>query len=189
MESCVESEYYGLPTYLAGIRPMLLRDDLQVFYRRFFRNGAHVGKLIIASGGTLNDPDAKAIAEVLKKTKQEGNFKTGLIRMGSNMNVSTVELGDMVKTRFDFLWTGVRNDILNAHMVPPELLSMVQGDSMPAGGDLNKKAALFNKIVVAPVQNLFREAINETLPEAQTVAFAPFIIEDPDKPSNTAREA
>ncbi|NQU63298.1 MAG: hypothetical protein HQ517_03295 [SAR324 cluster bacterium] len=78
--------------------------------------------------------------------------------------VKIIPLGELIqKMNMDVKSSeNLRNNILSAHRVPPQIMAVYVESK--ASGDLDKIINLYNKNTVQPIQQPFRDAINDRLP-------------------------
>lgn len=150
----VNQNIYGVPSYLSAIQPLLLNESATLFRRKYYLNGAHAGSIIYANDSGLSRDDVQAIQKELSKTKGKGNFKNLFLYApnGRADGLKVIPLSDSAsKDEFLNIKNASRDDILSAHRVPPQLLSVVPNNT-GGFGDTQKAARVFFVNEIKPLQ-------------------------------------
>jgi PBSX family phage portal protein len=173
-EDDVKQGIYGIPEYYGGLQSVLLSEDATLFRRKFFRNGSHMGYILVTSDAGLNEDTAKNIEEKVTKSKGPGNFRNLYInipRTSSKEPVKVIPIGD-ISTKDDF--TSVKNitkaEILAMHRMQPGIAGIIP-ENMTGFGDLDKIMRVYCELEVTPYQQVFL-GLNEYLPKRQWIGFA-----------------
>lgn len=90
--------------------------------------------------------------------------------------VKIIPLGELIqKMNMDVKMSeNLRDNILNAHRIPPQIMAVYI--SSKSSGDLDKIINLYNKNTVQPIQQAFRDAINDRLPPDRWIDFDPYMV-------------
>jgi len=163
-----EQDIYGKPQWLGAADDIMVNEAATLFRLKYYKNGAHMGFVLVLSDPTLSEKDVQAIQENVKKSKGIGNFKSLFLNIGDrNKNaddaIKLIPIGEM-KTNSD--WDKVkdttRDSIMSAHRVPPVLAGMLP-ELNGGAGDLDKVMKNFYENEIRPLQVIF-EQINDYLP-------------------------
>jgi len=187
-----ESSIYGLPEYLGALSSLLLNEQGTLFRRKYYINGAHMG-FILHTTGDMDDEAVEAVRKKVSETKGVGNFQSMYLHIPGNgrgpENASKVEVipvGEFAKDDFTSIKNISQADIITAHRVPPQILSVMTDNKIPTTGDLDKIVNLYSKNTVRPIQLDLQDAINEHLPEGQRLEFEPYDLPGGDPPEGDA---
>ena len=164
---------YGVPYWHGAIQSILLGEDVTLFPRRFFRNGAHMGNLFVTSG--LSKEAGGKFEADLRKTKGVGNFRSSHIGLGKNMeaekHVKVIPIGKLDGKSAEFIafLNASKSAVLEAWRVRPELAGMMPTNT-GGSGDLHKILIMNYEQEVVPYQQQWQE-INEYLPVRHHLTF------------------
>jgi len=146
-------EIYGIPQYFATLSSLWLNEDATLFRRKYYKNGAHSGFLLYMNNPNLTPEQEKEIKTALNSAKGLGNFKNMFVN-GKGKDKEKPELipiGEIsAKDEFKSMKNVTTADILSAHRIPLDLMSIVREGFAPAG-DLNKVDRIFYKNEVRPI--------------------------------------
>lgn len=161
MEYDPTQEIYGIPQYFATLSSLWLNEDATLFRRKYYKNGAHSGFLLYMNNPNLTQEQEKEIKSALNSAKGLGNFKNMFVN-GKGKDKEKPELipiGEIsAKDEFKSMKNVTTADILSAHRIPLDLMSIVREGFAPAG-DLNKVDRIFYKNEVRPIIQVL-ESIN-----------------------------
>ena len=190
-----ESAVYGTPGYLGSGNANRLYAAYDRLFLRFVKNGAHFGHLFVCNFD-FDDRDTETGVskreEELKRTildaKGLGNGRNFYINLGgitdeggkapSLENVFHVKpLGELIQhLRMDTDGSeNLRNNILSAHKVPPEILAAVTKNRV--SGALAPIVELYNRTTCGPIQRRHREHLNSRLPMERWIDFDPYTVD------------
>ncbi|WP_022940115.1 phage portal protein [Psychromonas hadalis] len=159
MEYDVTQEIYGIPQYFASLSSVWLNEDATLFRRKYYLNGAHSGFLLYMNNPNLTDDQEKEIIAKLNSAKGLGNFKNMFIN-GKGKDGEKPELipvGQLdAKDEFSKMKNVTTGDILSAHRIPLDLMSIVREGFSPVG-DLNKVDKMFYKNEIKPIGEILLE--------------------------------
>lgn len=150
----INQNIYGMPSYLGAIQSLLLNESATLFRRKYYVNGAHAGSIIYLNDSQSSLGEVEKIKNELMKTKGKGNFKNVFIYTpnGSPDGLKVIPLSDsMGKDEFLTIKNTSRDDILAAHRVPPQLLSILPNNT-GGFGDVSKAAKIFFINEIKPLQ-------------------------------------
>lgn len=154
---------YGMPTYMSALLSVLLNREATLFRYKYYKNGSHAG-FILAINGEVKKTNMEKIADNLKKTKNDGNFRNLLVHLpkGDKDSVQLIPISQIAtKDEFVNIKDVSRDDILAVHRVPLALMS-IQASNAGGFGDLSKIAKVYHMIEMLPVINKLKAANKET---------------------------
>jgi PBSX family phage portal protein len=159
MEYDVTQEVYGIPQYFASLSSVWLNEDATLFRRKYYLNGAHSGFLLYMNNPNLTDAQEQEIKVKLNSAKGLGNFKNMFVN-GKGKDKEKPELipvGQLdAKDEFSKMKNVTTGDILSAHRIPLDLMSIVREGFSPVG-DLNKVDKMFHKNEIKPIGEILLE--------------------------------
>jgi PBSX family phage portal protein len=159
MEYDVTQEVYGIPQYFASLSSVWLNEDATLFRRKYYLNGAHSGFLLYMNNPNLTDAQEQDIKIKLNSAKGLGNFKNMFVN-GKGKDKEKPELipvGQLdAKDEFSKMKNVTTGDILSAHRIPLDLMSIVREGFSPVG-DLNKVDKMFHKNEIKPIGEILLE--------------------------------
>jgi PBSX family phage portal protein len=159
MEYDVTQEVYGIPQYFASLSSVWLNEDATLFRRKYYLNGAHSGFLLYMNNPNLTDAQEQEIKIKLNSAKGLGNFKNMFVN-GKGKDKEKPELipvGQLdAKDEFSKMKNVTTGDILSAHRIPLDLMSIVREGFSPVG-DLNKVDKMFHKNEIKPIGEILLE--------------------------------
>jgi PBSX family phage portal protein len=159
MEYDVTQEVYGIPQYFASLSSVWLNEDATLFRRKYYLNGAHSGFLLYMNNPNLTDAQEQDIKVKLNSAKGLGNFKNMFVN-GKGKDKEKPELipvGQLdAKDEFSKMKNVTTGDILSAHRIPLDLMSIVREGFSPVG-DLNKVDKMFHKNEIKPIGEILLE--------------------------------
>ncbi len=169
-------EIYGMPEYLSAMNSAWLNEAATLFRRKYYLNGSHAG-FILHITEDLNTDDYENLKKQLKSAKGIGNFKNLVLHSpsGKTGGVELIPISQVTaKDEFFNIKTLTRDDVLAAHRVPPQLMSVVPTNT--AGfGDAAVASKVFVKNELEPLQARFLE-LNELIGQ-RVIDFAKYTIE------------
>lgn len=161
LEYDVTQEIYGISSWFAALSSVWLNEDATLFRRKYYLNGAHSGFLLYMNNSAITEDQEEKIIEALNSAKGLGNFKNLFINgKGKDTEKSKPELIPVGKIDARDEFSNIKNvskgDILTAHRIPLELMSIAQ-DGFSSSLDLNKVDRIFYKNELKPVAESFLE--------------------------------
>ncbi|MBD3611124.1 MAG: phage portal protein [Hydrogenovibrio crunogenus] len=159
----ITQEIYGIPEYFGTLSSVWLNEDATLFRRKYYKNGAHSGFLLYMNNAKLDEEMEKEIKATLNSAKGLGNFKNMFIngRGTDKEKPELIPVGQInAKDEFASMKNVTKADILSAHRIPIELMSVVT-DNLKSPGDLNKTDRIFYKNEIQPLGNRLAMAIEE----------------------------
>lgn len=173
MEDDVRQTLYGIPEYFGGLQSVLLSEDATLFRRKYFKNGAHLGYILVTTDAGLNEETAKAIESKIKEGKGPGNFRgmyLNIPRSQSREPVKVIPVGDIAtKDDFQMVKAITRTESLAMHRMQPGIAGVIP-ESMTGFGDLEKVMRVYCELEVPPMQQPFL-MLNEILPVGGRIGF------------------
>lgn len=159
MEYDVTQEVYGIPQYFAALSSVWLNEDATLFRRKYYKNGSHSGFLLYMNNPNLTGKQEEEIKTALKSGRGLGNFKNMYIN-GKGKDKEKPELipvGQLdAKDEFSKMKNVTTGDVLSAHRIPLDLMSIVREGFSPVG-DLNKVDKMFYKNEITPIVEILLE--------------------------------
>lgn len=158
----VSQEIYGIPQYFAVLSSIWLNEDATLFRRKYYLNGAHSGFLLYMNNPNLTEDQENDIKRSLASAKGLGNFKNMFIngKGKDNEKPDLIPVSQLsAKDDFAAMKNVTRGDILEAHRIPPDLMSVIR-EGNQSSGDLNKIDKVFYKNEIIPLFELI-EDIND----------------------------
>ncbi len=145
MEYDPTQEIYGVPEYFATLSSIWLNEDATLFRRKYYKNGAHSGYLLYMNNPNMDAAMEDEIKATLNSAKGLGNFKNMFIngRGTDKEKPELIPVGQInAKDEFASMKNVTTADILSAHRIPIELMSVVR-ENLKGSGDLNKIDRIF----------------------------------------------
>jgi PBSX family phage portal protein len=174
MQPDINQEIYGLPEYLAALSAAWLNESATLFRRRYYLNGSHAGFILYWTDPAQNQEDVDDLREKIKAAKGPGNFRNLFIYSpnGKEKGLQLIPVGE-VAAKDDFLniKNVSRDDLLAAHRVPPQLMSILP-TSTGGFGNVRDAAEVFFLNEIEPLQARMLQ-INEWCGE-EAVKFKPY---------------
>lgn len=178
-EPDINQEVYGLPEYLSALNSAWLNENATLFRRKYYLNGSHAGFILYVSDAAQEQKDVDAMRDALKGAKGPGNFRNLFMYApnGKKDGIQVIPISEVAaKDEFFNIKNVTRDDILAAHRVPPQLMSIIPGN-VGGFGDASKAAEVFNVNEILPLQSRFTE-LNEWFGE-EVVKFTPYELAKP----------
>lgn len=178
----INQDIYGLPEYLSGLNSAWLAESATLFRRKYYINGSHAGYILHITDN-LDSESRKNLEEQLKQSRGLGNFKNLLLHApnGKKDGVNLIPIAEVTaKDEFYNIKTLSRDDVLAAHRVPPQLMSVIPMNT--AGfGDIEKASKVFVINELLPLQTRLK-ALNQMLGE-EVLNFGVYALADETKTS------
>lgn len=181
MEADVEQEVYGLPEYLPALNAAWLNESATLFRRRYYKNGSHAGFILYMTDAAQSQQDVDALREALKSSKGPGNFRNLFMYApnGKKDGMQIIPVSEVAaKDEFFNIKNVTRDDLLAAHRVPPQLMSVIPNNT-GGFGDVEKAAKVFWVNEIMPLQESMK-AVNDWLGE-EVMRFEPYALASSDK--------
>jgi PBSX family phage portal protein len=160
----LRQEIYGIPEWFAAISQSLLAEAATLFRRKYYRNGAHAGFLLYINTPKIGEKEEDKIAKELQSMRGLGNF-SNIIVNGRGDDKSKLELIPIgqIDAKDDFLniKNATRDDIMAAHRVPPQLLTVLPAN-VGGFGDAKIASEVFLINEIKPLQDKIM-SINEII--------------------------
>lgn len=176
----LSQDLYGVPEYLSGLNSAWLSEAATLFRRKYYINGSHAGYILHITDD-LDTESRKALEEQLKASKGLGNFKNLLLYapQGKKDGVNLIPIAEVTaKDEFFNIKTLTRDDILAAHRVPPQLMSVIPLNT--AGfGDVEKASKVFVINELLPLQTRLK-ALNDMVGE-EIIRFGEYALNESNK--------
>lgn len=158
-----QQQIYGLPDYISGMHAALLNAEANIFRRRYYHNGAHLGGIVVTSDPAMTDEMEDEVADKIEESKGIGNFKMMYMNItgAGEKAVQYIPIGDLsAKDEFANVKNITAQDVLTAHRFPAGLAGIIPQDGAPMG-DPEKARDVYRKDEVTPLQRLFVDAVNQ----------------------------
>lgn len=178
MKPDIDQEIYGMPEYLSALPSAWLNNEATVFRLRYYRNGSHAGVILYLTDATQNTTDVDAIKSAMRQSKGPGNFRNLFIYApnGKKDGLQVIPMSEIAaKDEFFNIKNVTRDDLLAAHRVPRELMS-VAIEKAGSAGDLNKVATVFYKNELLPIISRLNE-LNRQI-GVDVFTFKQYVIDD-----------
>ncbi|MCE1176485.1 MAG: phage portal protein [Burkholderiales bacterium] len=174
----IDQEIYGVPEYLSALPSAWLNNEATVFRLRYYRNGSHAGVILYLTDATQDTTDVDAIKTAMKQSKGPGNFRNLFIYApnGKKDGLQVIPMSEIAaKDEFFNIKNVTRDDLLAAHRVPRELMSVAQ-EGKSSAGDLNKIAKVFYANEITPIIARLDE-LNKTI-GVDVFTFKKYVIDE-----------
>ncbi|MDP3579157.1 phage portal protein [Methyloversatilis sp.] len=174
MEPDINQEVYGLPEYLSALNSAWLNEASTLFRRRYYLNGSHAGFILYMTDAAQNPDDIDKLREAMRQAKGPGNFRNLFMYApnGKEKGLQIIPVGEVAaKDEFFNIKNVTRDDLLAAHRVPPQLMSIIPNNT-GGFGDIRDAAEVFWINEIQPLQERFKE-LNEWVGE-EVVRFKPY---------------
>lgn len=171
-------EIYGVPEYLAALNSAWLNESATLFRRKYFENGSHAGYILYMTDAQQQVGDVDKIKEQLRKSKGPGNFRNLLVYApgGSKDGLQLIPISEVTaKDEFFNIKNVTRDDVMAAHRVPPQLMSIMP-TSNGGFGPVKDAAAVFVRNELKPLQARLSE-LNEWIGQ-EVITFEDYALED-----------
>jgi PBSX family phage portal protein len=176
MKPDLNQEIYGIPEYLSAIASSLLNESATLFRRKYYLNGSHAGFILYMTDPAQDQGDVDNLRTALKNAKGPGNFRNLFVYApnGKKDGMQVIPVSE-VASRDDFLAIKnvTRDDLLAAHRVPPQLMSIIPNNT-GGFGDFEKAAQVFARNELLPLMNRYRQ-VNDWIGE-EVMRFTPYTI-------------
>lgn len=173
-EPDINQDVYGLPRYLSALQSAWLNESATLFRRKYYLNGAHAGFVFYMSEAAGNQEDINNLRKQLAKAKGVGNFKNLFMHVpnGKKDGIQIIPISDVAaRDEFFNIKNVSRDDVLAAHRVPPQLMSIVPNNT-GGFGNVKDAAEVFYFVEIDTLQSYFAQ-LNQWLGE-EVVKFKPF---------------
>ncbi|WGE76096.1 phage portal protein [Actinobacillus equuli] len=174
LEPDINQNIYGLPHYLSALQSAWLNESATLFRRKYYLNGAHAGFVFYMTDAAQKQEDIDNLREQLRKSKGVGNFKNLFVHApsGKKDGIQIIPIADVAaKDEFFNIKNVSRDDVLAAHRVPPQLMSIVPSNT-GGFGNVKDAAEVFYFVELQTLQSYF-EQLNDWLGE-KVVTFKEF---------------
>lgn len=176
-EPDIRQDIYGLPEYLGGLQSVLLSEDATLFRRKYYKNGAHMGYVLVTHDAGLDSDTVKNIHNKVSESKGPGNFRSLYINVPKSNTrepVKVVPVGDIAtKDEFERVKRISKEEIIAMHRIQPGLAGLIP-EGNGSFGDLNKIMEVYHLLEIEAMQKNFL-LLNEYLPKGKKIEFR-----DPD---------
>lgn len=182
MEPDINQEVYGLPEYLSALNSAWLNENATLFRRKYYLNGSHAGFILYMNDAAQEQKDVDAMREAIKSAKGPGNFRNLFMYSpnGKKDGIQVIPLSEVAaKDEFFNIKNVTRDDILAAHRVPPQLMSILPHNT-GGFGDAEKAAQVFSINEIEPLQERLKE-LNEWIGD-EVIRFNPYQLTSSSKP-------
>lgn len=174
METDVRQTIYGIPGYFGGIQAVLLSEDATLFRRKFYKNGAHLGYILVTQDAGIDADSAKLLEEKIKAGTGPGNWRSlylNIKRTQAREPVKVIPIGEIGnKDDFEKVKGITREELLAMHRMQPGICGIIP-DNITGFGDLEKVMRVYHELEVIPMQHVFL-GLNTILPAGQQIRFA-----------------
>ena len=171
MEYDAEQQIYGVPYWFGALQPILLSEDARLFFRRFFKNGAHTGLLVATSG--LKTDEETLLKKAINGLKGIGSWLSMHVGLPNGKIDDVIKIlplaGDGAKIEYAKLMGVSTDEVMEAWRIPPQLAGMLP-DTAANTGDLDKVMRMYHEFEIIPFQDIMCE-LNNFLPYNSQLEF------------------
>jgi len=176
LEPDINQEIYGLPDYLSANNSTWLNESATLFRRKYYRNGSHAGFILYMTDAAHQAEDVNNLRKALKESKGPGNFRNLMMYApgGKKDGIQVIPISEVAaKDEFLGIKSVTRDDMLAAHRVPPQLMSIIPNNT-GGFGKPTEAADVFERNELQPLQTRFQE-INAWL-GMEVIRFKPYTL-------------
>jgi PBSX family phage portal protein len=177
LEPDINQDVYGLPEYLGALHSAWLNESATLFRRKYYENGSHAGFILYMTDAAQSQDDVNNLRQALKDSKGPGNFRNLFMYApnGKKDGIQLIPVSEVAaKDEFFSVKNITRDDMLAAHRVPPQLLSVVPSNA-GGFGDAATCAKVYGRNEVEPLQARFLQ-FNDWIGE-EVIKFKPYSID------------
>lgn len=157
-------EVYGMPEYLSALHSGLLNEATTIFRRKYFKNGSHMGYILLNTSAAISNEDSEAIRKAMRESKGAGNFRNMYVHSpnGKKDDLQILPIG-AVAANDEFLNIKdiTAQDVLVAHRTPPQILGIVPKNNGGFGNVIDA-GRTFYELEIHPIQDRMRD-VNDWL--------------------------
>lgn len=176
MEPDINQEIYGLPEYLSALNSAWLNESATLFRRKYYQNGSHAGFILYMTDTVNSDTDVESMRQAMRDSKGPGNFRNLFMYApgGKKDGIQILPISEVAaKDEIFNIKNVTRDDMLAAHRVPVELLSIIPNNT-GGFGKAADTAPVFSRNELQPLQSRLME-LNDWVGE-EVVKFLPYEI-------------
>lgn len=171
---------YGSPLWSAAVKNVQIEQKITDFHLNELSNNFMTSKLISFNNGTPNDEQKLEIERNLNE-KFGGAENCGRVMISfseSKENAPDIlDLGtDSFADRYNTLAKRNKEEIYCAFRATPVLFGLVTESNGFATSEYSDSYKLFNKTVVAPIQNAIIDVFDKIFGSANSITISPFLI-------------
>lgn len=170
----LNQEVYGVPAYLAALNSAFLNESSTLFRRRYYKNGSHAGVIFYMTDTAADESYVSDFRSAIKQSKGPGNFRNLFLYSpnGKKDGLQVIPVSEATaKDEFLSIKNVTRDDLLAAHRVPPQLMSILPNNT-GGFGDAQKAAEVFMINEIEPIQQRMRE-VNDWI-GSEVIRFEPY---------------
>lgn len=176
-EPDINQELYSLPQYLSALNSTWVNEAATLFSSKYYHIGTHANYILYMTDAAQSSSDVDRMRQAIRDTKGLGNFRNLFMyaQNGKPDGIKILPLSE-VATKDDFfnIKKASRDDLLSAHRVPPQMMSIIP-DNSGGFGDAVKASQVFVRNELTPLQERMKE-INDWM-EEEVIAFRPYSLE------------
>jgi PBSX family phage portal protein len=176
MNPDIHQEIYGMPEYMGALLSASLSHSADKFRKLYYDNGSHAGCILYVGSEKVDQESIKVVQKTLSQARGKGSFKNVLIHApgGGKDGVQLLPFSQIsAKDEFLNIKSATRNDLRDAHRIPPQLMG-----AMPEGngslGDVEKAARVFAINEMLPVMEAMK-GVNDWLGQ-EVIRFNPYAL-------------
>lgn len=176
MNPDIHQEIYGMPEYMGALLSASLSHSADRFRKLYYDNGSHAGCILYVGSEKVDQESIKVVQKTLSQARGKGSFKNVLIHApgGGKDGVQLLPFSQIsAKDEFLNIKSATRNDLRDAHRIPPQLMG-----AMPEGngslGDVEKAARVFAINEMLPVMEAMK-GVNDWLGQ-EVIRFNPYAL-------------
>ena len=160
-------DIYGVPEFLGGTQSVLLSEDMTLFRRKYLKNGAHMGYILVTNDADIDDKMAKSIEKAVKDSKGPGNGRSMYINVGrtaSKEPVQIIPVGNIgTKDDYEKIKGMTEREMLAMHRMQPGLSGVIP-EVNGGFGDIVKLRDVYHDLEIEAMRDPFLE-LNEMIGE------------------------
>lgn len=152
-------EIYGVPEFYGALQAGLLDEAATLFRAKYYKNGSHAGFILYNSEETITEASSDAIRDALRSAKGPGNFRNLYIHApgGDADGIKVIPISEVAaRDEFFNVKRVSRNEMLAAHRVPPQLISIIP-ENNGGFGDASKAYTIFMANEIEPLMSRLEE--------------------------------
>lgn len=159
MEPDINQEIYGLPEYLSALNSAWLNESATLFRRKYYQNGSHAGFILYMTDTVNSETDVESMRQAMRDSKGPGNFRNLFMYApgGKKDGIQILPISEVAaKDEIFNIKNVTRDDMLAAHRVPVELLSIIPNNT-GGFGKAADTAPVFKRNELQPLQSRLME--------------------------------
>jgi len=148
-------EIYGSPEYLSALQSAWLGEAATLYRRKYYAKG-HSGYILYMTDAAQEEGDIARLRKKMKESRGLDAFRNLFMYApnGQKDGIQVIPLADaLTKDDFFNIKNATREEILAAHRVPPQLMSIIPINTSGLG-DANTAMEVFVQMEIMPLMNM-----------------------------------